>query len=107
MRKSLLITLFATLLILSACRAGPPWMSWMFEGPKDMHEKDYPPLYLEGWKDGCESGTSATVQDWYRQFYRFKQDAYKSQDKVYYKGWKDAFEFCQRYLYQYKKRTTG
>lgn len=107
MKKLVTITIICLVAVsLSSCRAGPPWMQWMFKGPKDMNEKNYPPLYIEGWQHGCESGASATVRQWYKQFYRFKQDAYKAQDKTYYKGWKDAFEYCQRYLYQYKKRGT-
>ena len=90
------------MLIVSGCQAGPYWQRWMFEGPPPGRE--YTPLYVEGWKHGCESGTSASTNLWYKFHYPFKQDAILAPNRVYYKGWKDAFDYCQRYIYQYKKR---
>jgi len=87
---------------LSACRAGPPWKQWMFNGPPPGRE--YTPLYAEGWRHGCESGASATTNHWYKFHYKFSQDPIKAQNRVYYKGWKDAFDYCQRYIYQYERR---
>lgn len=89
-------------ILLAGCQAGAPWKRWMFEGPPP--GKEYTPLYVEGWKHGCESGTSATTNQWYKFNYKFQQDALKAQNRVYYKGWKDAFDYCQRFMYQYYKR---
>jgi hypothetical protein len=90
------------LVTISACTAVPTWRQWMLEGPPPGQE--YPPLYIEGWQDGCESGISASSNQWYKLHYSFQQDPYKAQDRVYYKGWKDAFDYCQRYMYQWKSR---
>ncbi len=85
-----------------SCRPGPPWQSWMFDGPPPGQE--YTPLYVEGWKDGCATGTHASSNHWYAQFGGFKQDPIKAQNRIYYKGWKDSFDYCQRYIHQYKSR---
>lgn len=90
------------LLALPACDALPPWHQWMEEGPPPGQE--YTPLYVEGWQDGCHSGIHATANNWYKMHYSFRQDPYKAQDRVYYKGWKDAFDYCQRFMYQWKRR---
>lgn len=74
----------------------------MFEGPPP--GKEYTPLYVEGWKDGCHTGVSATANYWYKMYYGFKQDPIKAQDRVYYKGWKDAFTYCNRWIYQWNRR---
>jgi len=100
MRNIFLLTIIV--MIVSSCGAAPPWQRWMFEGPPPGQE--YTPLYVEGWKDGCHTGASASVNHWYKFQYKFKQDSIKAQNKVYYKGWKDAFDYCQRYLHQWKTR---
>lgn len=79
-------------------------MSWMYEGPPNADERDYPPLYVEGWKHGCESGVSAQVNHFYKFKYKFKQDYQLAQNSVYYKGWKDSFDYCQKYINQYYTR---
>ncbi len=88
-------------LMLTGCKAGPMWKHWMFEGPPEADKRPYPPLYVEGWKHGCESGASAKVNLWYAFNYKFKQDWQLAQNETYYKGWKDAFDYCQKYLHQY------
>jgi len=130
------IAIILVVVLMSSCRAGPPWKTWMYEGPppgtlekipdrkiKDVYGMGNPSLknlggtkyqeilnssmrelYRDGWIDGCESGVSATTNLWYKFQYKFKQDAYKAQNRVYYKGWKDAFDYCQRYIYQYERR---
>lgn len=99
-----LITLTLSVLVLNACVAGPPWKRWMFEGPPP--GKEYTPLYVKGWKDGCHTGTSATSNNFYKFQYKFKQDALLAQNRVYYKGWKDAYDYCQRYMFLYFSRRT-
>jgi hypothetical protein len=103
-------TYFLLIILLSSCDyfdptvAGPPSMRWMFDGPKKEEGKTYPPMYVDGWKDGCHTGVSANTNAYYKYYYTFKQDAYKAQDPVYYKGWKDAFNYCGRYIYQYNRK---
>lgn len=101
MKRALVISLIA-ILGASACNAVPPWQRWMMEGPPP--GRPYTPLYVEGWKAGCETGVSASANQWYKLQYDFKQDPILAQNRVYYKGWKDAFDYCQRYMYQYTKR---
>lgn len=98
------ILIFAVVMMLSGCQAGPPWSSWIYDGPPEKEGVEYPPLYVKGWQDGCESGTSSTATHWYKFHYSFRQDWKLAQNRVYYKGWKDAFDYCQRYIYQYYRR---
>jgi len=80
-------------------------MKWMYDGPpKRTDGKEYDPLYVDGWVDGCETGVSANTNAFYKSFNTFKQDSAKAQNEVYYKGWKDAFNYCGRYIYQYNRR---
>jgi hypothetical protein len=117
MRKILNIFLITNLgLLLSSCDylklrnfnptvAGSPKMQWIYDGPPPRKDgKEYPELYVEGWVHGCETGVSANTNAWYKFFYKFRQDAYKAQDKVYYKGWKDALNYCGRYMYQWNRK---
>ncbi len=91
-------------LMLTACPKVPvpPWQRWMLEGPPK--GKEYHPLYVEGWKDGCHTGFGAMGNQYYRFFYNFKQDPHKAQNRIYYKGWKDAYDYCQHYVYMYDRR---
>lgn len=100
-----LMMISITLVMLSACSAGPPWAQWIYDGPPDVPGVTYPPLYVKGWQDGCESGASASANHWYKFQHEFRQDWRLAQNRVYYKGWKDAFDYCQRYINQYNRRT--
>ena len=80
-------------------RVGAPWMQDMLnQGPEG------PTNFRKGWRDGCETGISATANRLQRVFYDFKQDFALAQDPVYYKGWKAAYNYCQRYVFQYLRR---
>jgi hypothetical protein len=86
-------------------KPGSPQMRWIYDGPppsKNGQPSD--PLYVDGWKDGCETGAAANTNDFYKYTLHFRQDAYKAQNEVYYKGWRDAFFYCGRYIYQYNRR---
>lgn len=85
-------------------KPGSPQMRWIYDGPpKRTDGKEYPPLYVDGWKDGCETGAAANTNAFYKYMISFKQDWKKAQDEVYYKGWKDAWNYCGRYIYQYNR----
>lgn len=98
------IILLSFCILLSACNyrpmVGAPWMQNMLKnGPEG------PTSFKLGWRDGCETGISASSNAFQRSFYKFKQDYNLSKDPVYYKGWKTAFTYCQRYVLQYLRRT--
>lgn len=95
--------LLAILLYLGACdyrpMVGAPWMQDMLKnGPEG------PTNFKLGWRDGCETGISVSANVMQRSFYKFTQDYELSKDPVYYKGWKTAFTYCQRYVLQYLRR---
>lgn len=80
-------------------QVGPPWMQDMLNnGPQG------PTLFMQGWKDGCETGISAASNAYQRQFYHFNQNSDLAQDNTYYTGWKSAFTYCSRYVFQYLRR---
>ena len=103
MKKSF-IFLLATLAFVSSCsyrpQVGAPWMQEMLhQGPEG------PTEFRLGWRDGCETGISATANRFQRSFYSFKQDYELSKNPKYYTGWKAAFDYCQRYVFQYLRRS--
>lgn len=106
MHKIILKFIILTLILssMSGCavrpRVGPPWMAKMLnEGPKDGSE-----LFKKGWHDGCWTGISGASNRLQRGFYQFKQDYELSQNQEYYAGWKVAYNYCSRYVFQYLRR---
>lgn len=102
MKKQILLSIIIILLT-SGCnyrpRVGAPWMQKMLtQGPGG------PTKFQKGWVDGCETGISATANTFQRHFYTFKQNYDLAQDPIYYTGWKTAFNYCQRYVFQYLRR---
>ena len=57
------------------------------------------PEYEQGWKEGCESGMSGMTNSFYQSFYVFKQDNQLLTNEVYYKAWKDSYDYCKGYVY--------
>lgn len=96
----------SVMLLVSGCYSGAPWMQSMMDGPPqyDGKNKDLPPLYIKGWKDGCETGISANTNSVSKFFYSYKQDAKLVLNDTYYRGWKDSFDYCQRYTRMYYAR---
>jgi hypothetical protein len=64
--------------------------------PKDSH-----PDYLEGWNAGCNTGLSTMVPGYYKSFYAFEQDPYKSNNPMYYKAWQDSYHYCRQYAFRF------
>lgn len=98
------IILIILLVVLSSCNAKPkvgsPWMQELLhQGPQNA-----PNDFRIGWIDGCETGISASSNALQRHFYKFKQDYKMAQNQEYYTGWKIAFSYCQRYVFQYLRR---
>lgn len=102
MRITLLLMAILTFM-LGGCdwkpQAGPPWAQKLLtEGPEG------PPNFKLGWQDGCETGIATTGNHFQKFFYTFKQDSTLAQDPQYYTGWKNGWNYCQRYIFQYMKR---
>ena len=74
--------------LFSGCHNVPVFNSWMFDHPPP--GKEYPPIYVTGWQDGCETGAAVGANALYRFRYEFRQDWQLVTDRVYYAGWKDA-----------------
>lgn len=56
-----------------------------------------PPIYQQGFRDGCESGYSGYSKSFNKMFWRWKQDPELAQNETYYKIWKDAYGYCAQY----------
>lgn len=63
--------------------------------------KDAPPDYLEGWNDGCETGSGTMVPAFYKSFYKYKINPNKVSDLMYYKAWKDAYTYCRHFTFKF------
>ena len=100
MRKILLYSGFVfLLLIMSGCHNVPMWKYSMFDRPAG--HKNYPPLYIKGWQDGCESGAETSSNHFYRLRYRFKQDWQMLNEPLYVRGWEEAYNQCRKYILQH------
>ncbi|MET0155122.1 MAG: hypothetical protein ABW189_03335 [Rickettsiales bacterium] len=88
-------------------RVSSPWHADFLEnGPPNS-----PTMFRQGWHDGCQTATSATANSFQRMFYDYKQDYYLLHEQPdptkrtqYYLGWKQAFTYCHRYIFQYLRR---
>ena len=50
----------------------------MMDGPpqrQGVGKEEFPPLYVKGWQDGCETGISSNTNSINKFFYAYKQDA--------------------------------
>ena len=63
------------------------------------HKPAGPFEYEQGWDDGCESGLSVKPNDYYRTFYRYKQQNNLLHNPYYYRAWKTSFDYCRAYAY--------
>lgn len=63
------------------------------------------PEFIQGWRDGCETGMSAGSNGFYKIFYRNnKVDGYKIAGSPDYKtAWSNSFWYCYRHDYVKQK----
>jgi hypothetical protein len=74
--------------------------------PPGMGEVDpnAPPIYKQGWRDGCETGMWVYGGDNYRYLgYKFKQDYSMINNEDYYSAWQDSYLYCRWYIWNYVK----
>lgn len=62
---------------------------------------DGPPDYKSGWNDGCETGLATMTSNYYKTFYKFKQDPKMIHNKMYYQAWKDSYTYCRQYMFRW------
>lgn len=62
-------------------------------------EGEASPEFIQGWKDGCESGMATGSNTFYKMFYKVnKVDGYKmTSSGDYGTAWSNAFWYCTRY----------
>lgn len=91
------------LLSLTSCDNVPTWQSDIFERPQN--NKEYPQLYLIGWKDGCETGASSSASYTFKWKYEYRENPNLIRNGKYRHGWEDAFTFCRKYILQHNSKT--
>jgi hypothetical protein len=100
MRKFFVKLVIAICLMnITACENVPMWKYDMFKRPAG--NSPYPPMYIKGWQDGCESGAQASANYLYRLKYKFKQDWELLDNREYMTGWDNAYNHCRKYLLQH------
>lgn len=92
-----LILMLLTLLSLGGCKNFHFKPGWARPASFDMEPPPGPPIYQQGFRDGCESGYSGYANDFNKLFYTWKQDPQLTENKVYYQIWKDAYSYCALY----------
>lgn len=63
-----------------------------------------PTKFKLGWRDGCDTGISASGNQMHKFYYKFTQKYELVDDNVYYTGWKVGYNFCNRYVFRYMNR---
>lgn len=95
MKRIFIITL---LLCITGCQGTPDRLkplNYVFN-----HMPEYAPeTYKIGWQQGCESGMTVKSNDFYKSFYRLKQEPTLIHDPYYYRAWKSSFDYCRTYVY--------
>lgn len=84
MNKILHVVMF---LLISGCAAQQ--LKWERE---TLTRQGQPLEYIDGYEDGCSSGTKAAGNP----YFRFAKDVRRFQvDELYAQGWRDGFEVCK------------
>lgn len=91
------ILIITFVMLLSGCTNLNFKMAWGRPASLTMEPPPGPPIYQQGFKDGCESGYSGYANNFNKLFYTWKQDPQLSKDPVYYKIWKDGYWYCAAY----------
>jgi hypothetical protein len=63
----------------------------------DMTPPPGPPIYQQGFKDGCLSGFSGYGNNLPKLAFGWHQDPELSKNETYYQIWKDAYAYCANY----------
>ena len=93
--KLLLVVMLA--MQLGACTYLHVDPGWLKPPEMDVEPPPGPPIYQQGFRDGCESGFSGYGASGTKLFYKWKQDPELAANKVYYQIWKDAYAYCALY----------
>lgn len=79
-------------------RPRPPGLGTTPEGP---------PEFQKGWEDGCDSGLYIYGGGAYRGGYKYTQDINMANNPEYYKAWKDAYNYCRLYVWNWSRPWHG
>ena len=98
-----IVVIIIAMVFLSSCTEGEgifretfkPTPAGMGDAPKG------PPEFEAGWHDGCETGMGTMTSNYYKTFYKFKQDPSMIHNKMYYQAWKDSYTYCRQYMFRW------
>lgn len=91
MRKHLFII---SLILLTSCGFEHKPVFLRFGG--DQVSEDHDPDFVQGWDDGCETGSAVYGNHFTKAFKGFKRDTTKVGNPAYESAWYDAYHFCRQ-----------
>jgi len=91
---------FFILSVVSACTGKDGEFDLTKPYSLDLTPPEGPPIYEQGWSEGCESGLASYSGNFYKfiRVYDYKQDARLRTNKMYYQAWQDAYVYCAIYI---------
>lgn len=98
-----LLIIFA--LLLSSCKAMEMVGNQLVK-PRPWGISEVPdgsPMFRYGWSDGCDTGLSSYGNDRYKIKYKYTQQPDLLKNKDYYRAWKDAYNYCSWYTYNWAR----
>lgn len=100
MKMKPLLTALMMALLVTACTGKGGSLDLRKPVSLNLEPPEGPPIYRQGWEDGCESGMHAYAADFYKSInaFEFRQDATLRQNRMYYQVWKDAYLYCAIFL---------
>ncbi len=94
-----IFTILFCLVGLQSCNTNPDGTySWQ-PAHMNLTPPEGPEMYQKGWSEGCESGSNAYTNQFYKSIkaFKYKFDPKLRNEKMYYQIWKDAFFYCAVY----------
>ncbi len=88
MQVNLINFIVIALLVISSCAPVPAGLTKSPPGPPD---------FVNGYKDGCDSGLAAFGNSYYKMFYKFKKRFNPAYDELYQNGWEKGYQYCRQY----------
>lgn len=100
MRFLQIICVMLLLLGTSGCIREGKFYPWWAKAPNlDLLEApNGPPVYQQGYKDGCQTALSAWSPAYNAVWWSFKQDPKLRYDPVYSQIWGDAYGYCAAFV---------
>ncbi len=92
------ILMLISITTLCGCTYFHAGFGWGIKPPETAFEPPPgPPIYQQGFREGCESGYKGYGSSFNKLFGSWKQDPELVENEMYYRIWKDAYLYCANY----------